>query len=210
LNWPSSHNTRSAYELRYEWNFPALLDYHKYIDTARASWRGPFSFEEGKMADFRGKRVTHHYVQTNISSPETVFPLLCPVAEAKWVPGWQYRLIYSQSGLVELGCVFTTHNEDGTESTWVTTEYDPAKFCVGFVWVNPGLMAAQIQIELYPKQEAKTEARIRYSYTGLSQEGNRELERYTEAWFREKMEGWEAAINHYLQTGRLIGAAPLE
>ncbi len=55
------------------------------------------------MTDFRGTRVTHEYSQINLASPGKVFPLLCPVLEAKWVPGWEYRLIYSQSGIAELG-----------------------------------------------------------------------------------------------------------
>jgi hypothetical protein len=160
--------------------------------------------------EFRGKRVVHQHIQTNLAPPYRVFPLLCPVAEAKWVPGWQYRLLYSQSGLVELGCVFITPNEDGTESTWVTTEHDPANLRVGFVWVNPGLVTAQIQIELHPEPESQTEARIRYTYTGLSEKGNREVERFNQAWFQTKMQGWETAINHYLQTGKLIGAAAWE
>lgn len=160
--------------------------------------------------EFRGKRVVHQYIQTNLAPPDKVFPLLCPVAEAKWVPGWQYRLIHSQSGLVELGCVFIATNDAGTESTWITTEHDPANFRVGFVWVNPGLVTAQIQIELHPKAESKTEACIQYTYTGLSEKGNREVEGYSQAWFETKMQGWEAAINHYLQTGILIGGAAPE
>lgn len=160
--------------------------------------------------EFRGKRVSHQYIQTNLAPPDKVFPLLCPVAEAKWVPGWQCRLIYSQSGLVELGCVFTTANDDGTESTWVTTEHDPANFRIAFVWVNPGFVTAQIQIELHSKAESKTEAHIRYCYTGLSDKGNREVEGYSQAWFQTKMQSWEAAINHYLQTGKLIGGAASE
>ena len=38
------------------------------------------------MADFQGKRVTREYIQTNCAPPERVFPLLCPVREAEWVP----------------------------------------------------------------------------------------------------------------------------
>ena len=30
--------------------------------------------------------------------PATVFPLLCPVREAEWVPGWTVRMIHSASG----------------------------------------------------------------------------------------------------------------
>jgi hypothetical protein len=161
------------------------------------------------MEEFGGVRVTHAYTQTNFASPEAVFPLLCPVREAEWVPGWRYRMIYSQSGVAELGCVFITE-ENGREITWVVTEYDPAAFRIGFVWVDAVMVAAQIRIELEGRGTLQTTAHIQYTYTGLSAVGNREVERFDENWFRDKMQGWEAAINHYLNTGRLIDAAGWE
>ena len=160
------------------------------------------------MTTFQATRVTHEYTQTNLASPETVFPLLCPVREADWVPGWQHRLIYSQSGFAEAGCVFTTE-ENGHEITWLVTEYDPLAFRIAFAWVNPGLVATQINISLTRSAE-NTRALVRYTYTGLSPEGNRELEPYDENWFRQKMESWEAAINRYLRTGKRIGAPTWE
>jgi hypothetical protein len=162
------------------------------------------------MSDLRPDRITHQYVQTNSGSPEKVFPLLCPVREADWVPGWQYRLIYSKSGVVEADCVFATPNPDGTETVWVVTDYDPSKFRIAFVWVNPGVATAQIRIRLEPEGETRTKAGIRYTYTSLSSKGRTELERYDENWFRKKMTGWEAAINHYLRTGNRIQAAEWE
>lgn len=159
---------------------------------------------------FQGKRITHEYTQTNCAGPNRVFPLLCPVREADWVPGWQYCLIYSQSGIAELGCVFTTPNDDGSEATWVVTEYDPADFAIAFVWVNPGSVAAQIRIRLESKSGNETISNICYSYTGLSEQGNREVERYDTGWFQQKMQSWEVAINHYLRTGKLAGAAAWE
>jgi hypothetical protein len=51
------------------------------------------------MYSFKAKRVVHEYVQTNPAPAEKLFPLLCPVREAEWLPGWEYRLIYSESGL---------------------------------------------------------------------------------------------------------------
>ena len=165
------------------------------------------------MSEFRGKRVTHEHTQNNAAPPEKVFPLLCPVREADWVPGWQYRLIYSESGVAEYGCVFITPNEDATETIWVVTHYDPASFRIAFAWVNPGLVAAQIRICLSRSagvQTGHTRALIEYTYTGLSNEGNREVERYDQTWFRHKMQSWEAAINHYLQTGERIGASGWE
>jgi hypothetical protein len=166
--------------------------------------------EEGTNVGFRGMRVSHCYTQTNFASTDTVFPLLCPVREAEWVPGWRYRLIYSKSGVAELGCVFVTE-ESGREITWVVSEYDPVGSRIAFVWVDPGMVATEIRIDLEPGEDPlQTAAHIRYTYTGLSAEGNREVERFDENWFRQKMQGWEAAINHYLKTGKLIDAAGRE
>lgn len=153
------------------------------------------------------KRVRHEYQQINHGPADRVFRLLCPVREADWVPGWTYKLIYSNSGLAELGCIFTTPNEDASETTWIVTEYDPASFTIGFVWVNPNLATAQIKIRLDAKTSDETLARIRYTYTGLSERGNREIDQYDEEWFRNKMQSWEAAINHYLETGRKVDSA---
>jgi hypothetical protein len=153
------------------------------------------------------RRVTHEYTQTNDAPPDAVFPLLCPVREADWVPGWQYTMIYSKSGVAEAGCVFTTPNDDSTQTTWLVTDYDPARFRIAFAWVNPGQVAAQIEISLKRNSQGTTTAVIRYTYTGLSTAGNQEVERYDKKWFEQKMQGWEAAINHYLRTGKAIGVA---
>jgi hypothetical protein len=159
------------------------------------------------MTEFRGKRVTQEYTQSNAAPPERVFPLLCPVREADWVPGWQYRMIHSLSGVAEAGCVFATPNEDGSETIWMVTEYEPTAFRIAFAWVNPGVMSAWIRISLTGSSQGTTKARICYSYTGLSDAGNREVERYNQDWFQHKMRSWEGAINHYLQSGKLLDAA---
>ena len=33
--------------------------------------------------------------------------LPCPVTELKWIPNWSYEMIYSESGVNEVGCIFT-------------------------------------------------------------------------------------------------------
>jgi hypothetical protein len=162
------------------------------------------------VSTFAAKRVSHEYKQANDAPPEKVFPLLCPVREADWVPGWQHHLIYSGSGFAEDGCVFSTPNETGPETIWLATHYDPAAFKVAYAWVQPGMIATQLRISLAPAAGGTTCAHIRYLYTGLSPEGNAILDRYTPEWFREKMQGWEAAINHYLRTGKLIPKAAWE
>jgi len=103
-----------------------------------------------------------------------------------------------------------TPNEDGFETTWLVTEYDPVAFKIAFAWFIPGQLLAQIKIQLHAKSPHETTAHIRYAYTGLSEEGNRIVDRYDRSWFEHKMKSWEAAINHYLQTGTKMNANPWE
>jgi len=147
----------------------------------------------------RNQRISFRYTQTNVAAPARVFPLLCPVREAEWLPGWRYRMVHSDSGVAELGCVFATPDEDGSETIWVVTEYDPQTLRIAFVWVRPGLVATRLTIALRAAGVERTYADIAYTYTGLSQEGNELVASYTEAWFAEKMRGWESAINLYLR-----------
>jgi hypothetical protein len=161
------------------------------------------------MTAFKSSRIVHEYTQTNPALPEEVFPLLCPVREGDWLPGWQYRLIYSDSGIAELGCVFTTPNppasapssQSNSETTWIVTDYDPAAFRIMYVWIKPGLIITELRIQLTAAGEGTTRNHIRYRYTGLSEDGNRELAGYDQGWFESKMRNWERTMNHYLRTG---------
>jgi hypothetical protein len=99
------------------------------------------------MENFHALRVAHHFTQTNHAPLNEVFPLLCPVREAEWVPGWSYRLIFSNSCFAEEGCVFATPNDDGVETIWTITDYDARNFRIAFVWeaaINHYLKTGQI------------------------------------------------------------------
>jgi len=162
------------------------------------------------MTAFKGNRIVHEFTQTNPAGPEKVFPLLCPVREADWLPGWNYRLIYSNSGVAELGCVFTTPNPLGSaapdrvsaETTWIVTDYDPGNFRIHYLWIDPGHIITELRIHLSRSGAEGTRTHIHYRYTGLSQEGNGDLEHYNRSWFERKMKNWETTINHYLRTGK--------
>ena len=156
------------------------------------------------MPAFEAKRVSHEFTQTNDAAPEKVFPLLCPVREAEWVPGWHYRLIYSESGVAEDGCVFTTPNEAGPETLWMVTHYDPDAYQIAYAWVQPGMIATQLRISLASAAGGTTSAHIRYLYTGLSPAGNALLDGHSPEWFQGKMQGWEVAMNFFLSNGSLI------
>lgn len=151
------------------------------------------------------RRASHTYDQLIEAPPERVFPLYCPVREADWVAGWDPSVVYTNSGLVEKDCVFTTKHEDrGVESTWVVTEYDTDAFFVQMVKFTPGVTVCRLEIRLAPAGPQKTSAAVTYCHTSLGPEGDAFLEGFTEEFYGGFMREWERAMNHYLKTGRTL------
>lgn len=163
--------------------------------------------------DFRRPvRVSHSYTQSLIAPPSTVFPLLCPVRECDWVPGWRPGFVISESGFVEQDCVFTTSSDDG-EALWYVIEHDSQELAVEMLKIVPRLMATRLRIELEEVEPVENSgapidpavrcrARVCYTHTALSPDGEAEVQRWDEARWREFMEGWESALNEYLARGR--------
>ena len=52
------------------------------------------------------RRIKHSFTQSIKGTPEQVFPLLCPVRETDWIPGWTTDWVISNSGLAEQNCIF--------------------------------------------------------------------------------------------------------
>lgn len=153
---------------------------------------------------FRGLQKTLTYQQINDAPPDKVFPLLCPVREKEWVPGWEYTMIHSVSGLVERGCVFTTPHHGASETVWLVTAHDTSNHTVEFVRVTPGEHVVKINIALYDNGNGTTSADISYQFTALCESRNAWLENEADQDFEKMMTGWEEAINHYLATGRKL------
>jgi hypothetical protein len=72
------------------------------------------------------------------SVPEDIFPLACPVEELRWIPGWDYRLLYSASGVNETNCMFTEKISgphifsESMKTVWTTVVHDPENKMVLF------------------------------------------------------------------------------
>jgi hypothetical protein len=96
--------------------------------------------------------------------PERVFPLLCPVRETDWLPGWQAEVLHSRSGVAELGCVFTTRDEDGRQRIWTVSRYEPGAGVIQFVQFLAGLAVIRLDIRVVPEGGG---SRARWTYTVL-------------------------------------------
>lgn len=154
----------------------------------------------------RPKRIKHAYIQAIRAAPEQVFPLLCPVREYDWVPGWATDWVITTSGVAEQGCMFQTPPPAGAESAsiWVVTRHHPETFEVEMYKVTPGHTVGKLEITLMPNGSSGTHAQISYEFTSLGSPGDEFLRAFTAPWYEAFMQGWQDAMNHYFDTGELL------
>ena len=153
---------------------------------------------------FKGIQKTCTYTQINNGSIEEVFPLLCPVREMDWLDGWDYKMIHSNSGLIEKDCVFTTPHHGELETVWQVTQYDKTTYAIEFLRVTPKENVVKINIQLEEMSEQQTRVLIDYQYTALNKAQNEFINKELEQSFNKSMKWWEKSINYYLENGKML------
>ena len=148
-------------------------------------------------------RVSFNYTQHLAAPPAQVFPLLCPVREAEWVKDWRPKLVLSNSGVAEPGCVFITPGVP-EDALWMVITYDPEHFRLEIIKIIPGVVIGKIAIGLAAEGDDGCVADITYAYTSVSDHGDRALEEFTETHFQSFMKVWEMELNHFLRTGTML------
>lgn len=131
---------------------------------------------------------------------DKVFPLFSPSGEKLWVPEWEPELIYPNNIEWACGQIFRT-NETMGEAVWIVTRLDHESYAVEYHRVESGRCVARIEVVCRSTGHNKTEATISYSFVGLSEAGNREIDAMTQRDYDAKMSRWTRWINDYLETG---------
>ena len=150
-------------------------------------------------------RVTHGWTQTLAGTPDEVLPLLCPVREVDWVPGWTPHLVISDSGFVERDCIFTTADTaagEGAEAVWTVLDFDVAAHRVEMLKVTPGFLVVRLAIGLEPHGAGGCHAHVTYRYTALGAAGEDYVRARTSEAYATFMREWENALNAYLRMRR--------
>lgn len=151
-------------------------------------------------------RVTRTYTQRLVAEPSAVFPLLCPVREADWIDGWDPISVIAHSGVAEPDCVFVTAASPN-DAVWYITRHERDNGFVEMIKITPLVTACRLTIQLHAIATG-SEAIVTYTHTSLGPEGDAFVASFTDDYYRQFMEDWEARINHYLEHGtarRAIG-----
>jgi len=149
----------------------------------------------------RIERTASFLVKTEI---DNAFPLFGPIREKEWATGWEPHIIYSRSSEVEAHMIFktATSNPDEKEYIWVVTQYRPADFFIEYT-VSTFQRIWFITVSCKPQQDS-TLVSVTYSYTGLTEEGNKINKLALEKMFADNLKDWEEALNYYLTTGKCL------
>ena len=157
------------------------------------------------MPPFEPYRITRSASMRLAAPAGEVFPLVCPVREKEWLDGWEYEMIYSESGYAEEGCIFTTQHPGQPETIWTITRHDPEALAVDFLIVTPGLRVGRLQVRLSDNGDGTTRQAVTYTFTALSEQGKATLDdHFSQRGFEHDMHLWERSVNHYLETGQMF------
>lgn len=154
------------------------------------------------MNTFQGKRIVSTYIMRLTAKPETVFPLLCPKRELEWIDGWNYEMIYSISGVAELGCTFKTHFPDEGEAYWTMTKHT-APSEAEYVRFVAGLAIIRLNIKL-SELDGGSQAVWEWTCTGLTDKGNELIAKRAEDHAKNSAIRLEKSLNHFFQTGEKL------
>ncbi len=135
---------------------------------------------------------------------QQVFPLLCPEREKEWLDGWNYSMIYSQSGLIEQDCVFQTHHNGSAPTTWLVTKYDLPGQSIEYFRIKTTDYVVKINIDLDDAGDGTCYSNITYQYTATNRQQAAFIHFHMSDFFNKTMQWWEKALNYYLATGKML------
>jgi hypothetical protein len=148
------------------------------------------------------KRIVTKYSHVLDATPDRVFPLLCPVREYDWLPYWSCRMMYTESGIAELDCIFQTTLPEEPEAIWMCSRYEPDQ-AIDYVVLSPGLQVHHLSIRLSQPAPSKTRLDWTRTYTALTPEAEARLMKFVDSRLGQINEILTISLAHYLATGTL-------
>ncbi|MGD9186845.1 MAG: hypothetical protein PVI89_01460 [Desulfobacteraceae bacterium] len=155
------------------------------------------------MLEFEPIRLNKKYKMTVPGTNKQVFPLLCPVREYDWLPYWNCDIIYSESGIAEQGCVFTTDLPGRGKMIWIVTKYDPPTQ-IQYTIFKHDSHVWNLNVTIETISEFKSNLVWCHEFTALTKSGNEYLTSYTEEAHQSHLKRIEDSLIHYLGTGNML------
>ena len=153
-----------------------------------------------RTAENRLKRDTIAYGRRFNTTPERLFPLLCPTTEYDWLPGWRCELLHSDSGYAEYNALFRT-DFFGDEELWACTRFEPGR-AIEYARTAADY-CAKMEITLSDHGDGSVTGTWVIRLSALNERGNRAVEALPGS--IADMEAILDALAHYAETGIMKG-----
>ena len=146
------------------------------------------------------------------AAPREVFPLLCPVLEDKWIPGWECDLLYTRSGINETGCVFRENLsgpnlfEEPVTATWITILHDPQATRVEFIIMYENRAVARSSVQVSLAENGYSRINWSKELTSLSPKNDRFPDQDIHDKMLFSLDFLADTLTHYCETGRMMEA----
>ena len=156
------------------------------------------------------KRVEAAVTREIKASPRIIFPLACPVEELRWMPEWDYQLIYSKSGVNETNCIFNEDKsgihffEKALTTTWVTTIHDPENYRILFQLNLAGKAVIRLNVRVREVGKAVSSCTWHMVFTALDEEANAMADDTIRGKLELVMTFLAEALQHYCETGKML------
>jgi len=134
--------------------------------------------------------------------PARVFPLLCPVLEYRWLPGWKCELLHSASGVAEEDCVFRTDFPDTGPMTWVVSRHEPPAR-IEFACFVPDALVHRLKIAL-TAVDGGTRLDWTNRWLATGPRGDAWLATRSAEADAKRMDNLQRLLTHYLTTGTML------
>jgi hypothetical protein len=128
---------------------------------------------------------------------EAAFELFSPLGEKRWVPGWDPELVHPPGVAWERGQIFRTCEERG-DAIWVVSALDRVRHEVEYHRVEAGRYVARVEVRCSDSAGGRTAVHVTYTFVGLSEVGNRDIEAMSAPAYEEKMRRWQGWITESL------------
>jgi hypothetical protein len=156
------------------------------------------------MSAFIAQQITRSHTIHLPATPSEVFPLFSPLGEKHWAHGWDPEMLSPSSGEAQVGSVFTTQHANKPTQIWTIIAYASEQAQVSYLNVLPDSHVSRIEVSCEAEGTQATLARITYTLTALTSQGNTYLDEFTQEYYQDYISSWETAITHYLLHGHML------
>lgn len=162
------------------------------------------------MNNHSAKRIICQHEETIQAPIGKIFPLACPVEELKWIDGWAFDMIYSDSGVNENNCIFSEEMsfpflfESPGKTIWHTTLYDKEEAKIHFLLICEEKALIKWEISFEADENGKTRNCIRTTLTFINEEADGIDQKALQQRLRGIITFLGQALKYYCENGKML------